>query len=56
MEPEDVVGVLLRETVSLTVAQQPPASGGAPSEPGLHVWWAPCTTVRGTTTTTWGVT
>ena len=40
MEPEDVVGVLLREPVALTVAQQPGASGGAPSEPGLYAWWA----------------
>ena len=36
MEPEDVVGVLLREPVALRVAQQPGASGGAPSEPGLN--------------------
>ena len=40
MEPEDVVGVLVREPVPLTVARQPVASGGAPSELGLYAWWA----------------
>ena len=47
MEPEDVVGVLLREPVALRVAQQPGASGGAPSEPGLYAWWAAAGAISG---------
>jgi hypothetical protein len=35
-----VVDTLLRDPLPLPDAQLPPASGGAPGEPGLYAWWA----------------